>query len=137
MELLTTTHGYLRLVILVLGLTAITLSFSAAAKRKPLSAPASVAYRTYVWTLSLQLVIGLVLLVARWSDFDDGLRFRLEHAFIMVVTVGIAHWGLRFAKRSDALGTRNTFMICLGTLILIILGILILPNGSQLLGLAR
>lgn len=135
MDFLHSAHSYLRIVILVFALAAIGLSLMPALRRRTLPAAAALAYRVYVWTLSLQVVIGLVVLISRWGTFGDGLRHRMEHATIMLIAVGISHWGLRFAKRADALGSRNTLFVTIATTILIVLGILILPQGSYLLGL--
>jgi hypothetical protein len=58
----------------------------------------------------------------------------LEHAAIMLAVVGITHWGMKFAKRTDVLGARNTAFISAGVFIMLILGILLLPQGARLLG---
>ena len=91
-------------------------------RKQPLNSLSIWAVRVYTIVVTLQLILGVTQLIAKWSDLGDGLRFRLEHAFIMLVAVGCVHMAPRFIKRGDAIGARNTTFLMIASLALIILG---------------
>ena len=92
------------------------------------------AIKTYVWVLTLQVLVGIIQLIARWDMYGEGLRHRLEHGFIMLIVLGIAHMSGRFMRMPAPIGPRNTMFMMAATIILIVLGIMLLPTGPALLG---
>jgi hypothetical protein len=134
---LTTLHSHNRHLVFLTAAIAILLALVALIRKRPLGAPARWAARTYSLVLTLQFLVGLIVLIGRWDDFADGLRHRLEHAVIMLVAVGLTHITGRFAKLPPPVATRNTLLTLLASLILVVLGIWILPQGAAILGLAR
>ncbi len=135
-DFLTTLHSHNRNLVFLTAVVAIALTLVATLRKQPLGKAAQWSNRTYSLVLTLQFVIGLIVLVGRWSEFSEGLRHRLEHAVIMLVAVGLTHMTGRFAKLPAPLASRNTLLTLLASLILVILGIWILPQGAAILGLA-
>ncbi len=135
MDFLATMHSHMRHLIFTLGVLSFVFSLFTFLRKAQPAKWEKILVKTYVYVLTLQFLLGLIQLLYRWSDYGDMLRVRLEHGFIMLVAVGIGHWGLKFVRKGGAMGTRNTMLVVAATIILIVLGILILPNGRALLAL--
>lgn len=132
---LTTLHSHNRHLVFVTAAVALLLAVVAFLRKQPLGSAARWSARIYSIVLTLQFLIGLVVLVGRWGDFAEGLRYRLEHAVIMLVAVALTHMTGRFAKLPPPIATRNTLLTIVASIILVVLGIWILPQGSIILGL--
>lgn len=79
--------------------------------------------------MDLQSLLGLILLL--WSGFAGvGFPFfRIAHALIMIVAAILAHMSRRWKNADDATRFRNNLFLIVGSLILILIGISILPAG--------
>lgn len=126
---LTTFHSHMRHLIFLLGF----LSFAASAvfffKRVDMPKWSKGLVRGYAWTLTLQLLIGIVNLITHWGDPAESTRYRMEHAVIMLAAVGAVHVAGKYLRMPAPLGPRNTMILMLGSIVLIVLGILMLPQG--------
>lgn len=100
-------------------------------RKAPLGKLSVWTVRAYLVGVTLQLVLGLLQLVMRWSDFGDGLRYRLEHALIMIVAVGIVHMAPRFMRRGDVIGSRNTTFMMVASIALIVLGTTLIKSALR------
>lgn len=82
-------------------------------------------------TLDLQATLGLITLL--WLGFTDGgggfPRYRLEHAFIMILAAVLGHLPARWKNATDSIRFRNTLFCILGALLLIYIGVATLPGG--------
>ena len=136
MDFLLTLHSHLRHLIFLMGGIATILALITFLRKGVFTSWMRMAIKSYVYLLTLQVVIGLIHLFGRWSTSGVELRHRLEHAFLMLVMVGVAHYGLKYLRTPGPLGPRNVFLVMLTTLILIVLGIAILPTGRVLLGIS-
>lgn len=135
METIILAHQHMRWLVIGLAvITTIKLAISLFSS-KELGKADSILVRIYGLVLTIQVLIGMTQLAMRWSDFGDGLRYRLEHAFIMLVAVGMVHMTARWRQVPPQIAVRNTTLMIFGSLVLIILAILILPQGSHALGL--
>lgn len=135
METIILAHQHMRWLVIGLAvITAIKLAISLFSG-KGLGRADSIIVRIYGLVASIQFLIGMTQLAMRWSDFGDGLRYRLEHAFIMAVAVSMVHMTARWRQAPPKIAVRNTMLMVVGSLILIILAILILPQGRYALGL--
>lgn len=126
-------HSEMRWVILALAaITLIKLLVSLFGKRA-LDKADNILVRTYALVLLLQLLLGLMQFVIRWEDYaGDGLRHRLEHAFIMLIAVALAHTARRFRHKIPPIAIRNTTLMIAASILMIILGIWILPSARAL-----
>jgi uncharacterized membrane protein YphA (DoxX/SURF4 family) len=79
--------------------------------------------------MDLQAALGTVLLL--WSGLaGDGFPFfRIAHALIMIAAGVVAHMSRRWKDADDATRFRNNLFLIVGSLILILIGISILPGG--------
>lgn len=79
--------------------------------------------------LDLQMTLGIVLLL--WSGFAGAgfPFFRIAHALIMIAAAVVAHMSTRWKNATDATRFRNNLFLIVGSLILILIGISILPGG--------
>lgn len=132
---LTTLHSHSRNLVFLTAVIAIVLALVAWLRTKPVNKSLRLSACIYSIVATVQLLIGIVLLVLRWNDFGDGLRHRLEHAFLMLVAVGLTHMVGRFASAPVPIGARNTFFTLTASLLIILLGVWILPQGAAILGL--
>ena len=123
METLVFLHSKLHHSIYLLAALSLVFPLMALVKKTPVSSLGMGLIRTYSIVITVQLLIGLTQLIMRWSDFGDGLRYRLEHATLMILAVGLVHMTPRFLKRGDTVGTRNTVIMLVGSLALILLGV--------------
>ena len=84
----------------------------------------------FVSLMDLQALLGLILLL--WNGLVDGAgfpRYRLEHMGLMILAVALSHMSARWKDAADTIRFRNTFLVILGALVLIFVGISVLPNG--------
>ena len=134
MDTLLTLHSHMRHLVFLLGGIATILALVTFLRKSSFAPWMKVAIKGYVYLVTVQVAIGLIHLFGRWSTSGVELRHRLEHAFVMLVMLGIAHYGMKFFRTPSPMGPRNMFLVMLTTLILIVLGIMILPTGRVLLG---
>lgn len=74
--------------------------------------------------LDVQLLFGLILLFV--SGF---VRYRLEHAFTMVIAIVLVHMARRWRDAPDTIRFRNNFLVILVAMLLIFVGVYVLPQG--------
>lgn len=122
METIMTIHAKAEHLIYLLAGLAVVFPLVDTLRNRPLSNPARWSVRVYTIVATLQFLLGITQLIARWSDFGDGLRYRLEHAGLMFVAVACIHMAPRFMKRTDATGARNTAFLMIASIALIVLG---------------
>lgn len=79
--------------------------------------------------IDLQVTIGLILIL--WSGFVGvGFpRYRLEHAFIMIIASVVAHLSMRWRNAEMQIRARNNFALIVGVLVIVFVGVLLLPQG--------
>jgi hypothetical protein len=79
--------------------------------------------------LDLQGLLGLIYLFWAGLAGEGFPPERVLHAFIMLAAIVIAHTAARFKAAPDALRYRNTLLTALASLVLIVIGITVLPQG--------
>lgn len=74
--------------------------------------------------LDLQLLLGIILLIVLGIE-----RYRLEHAFTMIIALVLVHLARRWREAADAIRFRNNFLVILAAMLLIVAGVFVLPQG--------
>ena len=79
--------------------------------------------------IDLQVTIGLILIL--WSGFAGvGFpRYRIEHAFIMVIAAVVAHLSMRWRNAEMQTRARNNVALIVGVLVIVYIGVSMLPQG--------
>ncbi len=79
--------------------------------------------------MDLNATLGVIFLL--WTGFTGAgfPRFRLEHAFTMILALVVAHLPARWKEAPAEIRFRNTLLAILISLILVILGVFVLPGG--------
>jgi hypothetical protein len=79
--------------------------------------------------MDLNVLLGLIFLF--WTGFTGAgfPRFRIEHAFTMIIALVIAHLPIRWKESADEIRFRNTLIAFVISLVLIFLGVFVLPGG--------
>lgn len=79
--------------------------------------------------IDLQVAIGLILIV--WSGFAGvGFpRYRIEHAFIMIIAAVVAHLSMRWRNAGMRTRARNNVALIVGVLVIVYIGVSLLPQG--------
>lgn len=79
--------------------------------------------------MDLQVTLGLILLL--WSGFAGvGFPlFRIEHAVAMILAAVVGHVPARWKNTESKRRFRNTLFAVIGSILLVIVGISLLPGG--------
>lgn len=129
MDTLIFLHSKLHHSIYLLAALSLVFPLLALVKKTPITSLGMGLIRTYSIVITIQLLIGISQLIMRWSDFGEGLRYRLEHATLMIVAVALVHMAPRFVKRGDTAGNRNALLMLLGSLVLVLLGVSLIQRA--------
>ncbi len=123
MEFIISLHAKALHIVYTLAALAIIFPLVDVVRRRALSKASVWSVRAYMIGATLQFLLGITQLLARWSDFGDGLRYRVEHAGLMFVAIICIHMAPRFMRRNDVIGTRNTVILMVASLALVFLGV--------------
>ncbi len=79
--------------------------------------------------IDLQVTIGLIFIL--WSGFAGvGFpRYRIEHAFIMIIAAVVAHLSMRWRNAEMQTRARNNVALIVGVLVIVFIGVSLLPQG--------
>ena len=79
--------------------------------------------------MDLQVTLGLILLL--WSGFAGAgfPLFRIEHAVAMILAAVVGHLPARWKNTESKRRFRNTLFAVIGSVLLVIIGIAMLPGG--------
>lgn len=137
METLLIIHSHTRWLVLFFVVAAILkLSLLLVRKQKYTSVD-TMLVRVYGAILSLQWLIGLIMLISRGADagWDMAImRLQIEHGTTMTLALVCAHFVGRWKKAADAVRARNTLIFLLLSLVLILVGIVRIRGMEFLLG---
>ncbi len=80
--------------------------------------------------MDLQAVVGIVLFL--WDGFSGAgfPAFRWLHFGIMVVAAVLAHFPAFWKNAASPVRHRNNFLLLIGVMALVIIGVLVLPAGD-------
>lgn len=79
--------------------------------------------------MDLQATLGIVFLL--WNGFSGtGFpMYRIEHGFIMILAAAVAHLPARWKNADSKKRFRNTLFTIIGSILLVIVGLTMLPGG--------
>lgn len=80
--------------------------------------------------MDLQATLGIVFLI--WNGLAAGIGFprhRIEHGLVMILAAIVGHLASRWKNADDTTRFRNSLFVIIASLILVLIGISILPNG--------
>jgi hypothetical protein len=79
--------------------------------------------------MDLQMLLGIIFLL--WTGFSGvGFPFfRILHGLIMLAAAALAHMSARWKNADDMTRFRNNLFVIVGSLILVLIGISVLPGG--------
>lgn len=119
-SLVLTLHSFVRWIVVILAVLAVARAFSGWLGKKPWAALDDKAGAWFVISMDVQLLLGLLLYVvfsplttAALRDFgaamgSAGLRyFAVEHTFLMLVAVVLAHVGRARSRRATDFAARH------------------------------
>lgn len=83
--------------------------------------------------VDLQWLLGLILLISFGSVTGFGIRHYWEHLTMQTIAVIVAHLHVRWRKQEleDKSRYQRGFLLVIGVLVLIVVGIMVLPAGIQ------
>ncbi len=129
MNILLMIHSILRWVILLVAVIAIIVFLVAWLRRSQLQGVDRGLMSGFSGLMDLQATLGIVLLI--WGGLG-GIGFpayRIEHGLIMVLAAVVAHLSARWKKVEGPERYRNYFLTILGSLLLVLIGISVLPGA--------
>ena len=74
--------------------------------------------------IDIQVVLGVILIIGKGL-----VNYRIEHAVPMVLAAGLAHAPAFWRKTDPQTNARNNFLVIIGVLVLVAIGISVLPQG--------
>ena len=129
MQFLFNLHSIVRWVLLGAGIL-IALKFAASWLRRDAYAGLDRGLTAaFSGVMDLQALLGSVYLI--WNGLAGAgfPRYRLEHAFLMILAAIIAHLPARWQETKSPLRFRNTFFAFLGAILLIVASVGLLPGN--------
>ena len=129
MDILLVIHSYLRWLIVIVALVAVVkfaLGWQRGGAFESMDRSLAVGFSGL---MDLQAVLGILFLI--WDGFSKtGFpAFRIEHAITMIIAAVVAHLHVLWKNADDKLRFRNSLLIILDVLIIILFGIARLPGG--------
>ncbi len=126
-------HNFLRWIILAAALYAIVSAYIGLAKKTEYTKPNRIGGVVFTASLDLQLLIGLVLfgvspfMKAAMQNMGESMKisdirfFIVEHPFLMVVAIIVAHVGTALAKRKPDSASKHKTTAIYYTIALVLL----------------
>lgn len=133
MSLLRFAHSWTRWLVLIAAIAAIVYLIAALIQRKSWGKPGPALMAAFSGLVGLQWIIGLIFLVVLGAQTGFGVRHYWEHLTTMTIALVTAHghYMLRRRQMPDARREAIYLALVVITLLLIIGGIFVLPEGIQ------
>lgn len=138
MEILLMIHGFSRWTLLILALISIGFLFDRLQKKQDFDPLTVKMIRIYSIFISIQFLIGCILLFSVGSDLSwnmKALRFHMEHATFMLLSVVFAHSTAMWKSTEHSKRLRNTLIAMILSVLCIFFGVLRLKGMDYWLSL--
>lgn len=122
MEFVLTLHSLWRWVVVVVALVALVKFALGWLQKKNPDALDRRLLLAFTTTIDIQVLLGIVLVVLLALNGAVG-RDAIEHVVVMVIAAVVAHLSAIWRKREDNAFLRNSFLVVLVTLLLIVVGV--------------
>ena len=127
MNFILTLHGEIRWLVALVGAIAIIKFAIGWLTSQPYAKFDRALMSGFTILMDINLLLGLILLFFLGGGFP---RYRLEHAFIMILAVIVAHLSIRWRNDPDpARIFRNNLFVTVIALALVFLGVIMLRGG--------
>ncbi len=122
-------HSVVRWLVVLFGVVVIARLALGWAQRQPFGALDARLTRWFTALFDVQILVGVLFLV--WSGLatSNWARYRLEHAFLMLIALGVVHLPMRWQSLDSPARHRNTLLAFTVSLALVGLGVMLLPGG--------
>jgi hypothetical protein len=126
-------HSWARWIFLVVAIVAIVYFIMGLVQSKPWVKQGQTFLSIFSSLIGLQWILGLILFLLYQVPAGFGIRHQWEHFVTMTIVLVIAHVHYAWRRREmrDAARWRNGLLLLVGTLILIVAGISVLPAALQ------
>jgi hypothetical protein len=129
-----TLHSLWRWVVLIVAVVAVVRFVIGWLGKRPWADLDTRLANGYAWALTVQVVIGLVLLVIYIVTSAFNPRLQIEHTVYGLIATALAHMTRRFKNQPDEMRFRNTLLLVLASLLIVLFSIWRL-HGNMLVGL--
>lgn len=129
MEILFAIHSIFRWVVVLLGLVILVKFAIGWLGKREFQEIDDRLTRIFPIVVDIQVTLGVILLIWGGLAGEGFPRHRIEHGVVMIVAAVVVHLMARWGDAPDAVRFRNRFLIVLGTLVLIFIGVTLLPGG--------
>jgi hypothetical protein len=120
-------HSWLRWVILLVAAVALVKLVVGLAGKREFDRMTGGLMAAFSGLMDLQVVIGVVQLIVGWRAYSaaaGGFPLpQIEHLGVMLVAAVIAHLPARWKSKPDAIRYRNTLIVLVVALVLIVVGV--------------
>lgn len=123
-------HSFIRWLVLLVALTAIikfAIGWLRGGAFTKLDRGLAAAYSGII---DLQALLGIIMILGFGLVNGEGFPMvRVEHGTAMLFAIILAHLPMRFKNAADPIRFRNTMFCILGSFVMILIGVSLLPNG--------
>lgn len=132
-QLLRFLHSWIRWGVLAVAVVAIVWMVLGLVQRRRYEKTGNTLMTIFSSLIGAQWIIGLVFVGVYGARVGFGVRHFWEHLTVMTVALAVAHGHMAWKRREipDPVRFRNNLLVVVGTLVLVIIGILTLPSGIQ------
>lgn len=128
-DILLKAHSGLRWLVLLLVVTTIVKLLATWLGKGRYGKGERILSKASVGMMDLMFIIGISLLVSVWMQNGDPVGFHVEHGAINIIAIIVAHMAGKGKGPTDPLRARNSALLFMLSLALIVVAILRLPQG--------
>lgn len=132
-QLLRFLHSWTRWGVLVVAVVAVVWMTLGLIQKRRYDKTGNTLMTVFSSLIGVQWIIGLLFIGVYGGQVGFGIRYFWEHLTVMTLALAAAHAHMAWKRRDipDSTRFRNNLLVVIGTLILIVVGILTLPSGIQ------
>ena len=129
MDILFMAHSGFRWLVLLLAVIAIVKFLAGWIRRSFFTGIDRGLMAGFSGLMDLQVTLGIILLV--WSGMAGAgfPPYRIAHGLIMILAAVLAHMSTRWRNAEDPVRFRSNLFLVVGSIVLVLLGIAVLPGG--------
>ena len=129
MNLLSAIHSWLRWLILLIAIVGIIKFIVGWLQSSEYKGMDRGLMSGFSGLMDLQSTLGILLLLRNGFSGTGFPLYRLEHGLLMIAAAVVAHMSARWKNADSIIRFRNNLSLIVGSLILVLIGIAVLPGG--------